>query len=456
MKRLSIAMVLLFLSSIFTATVFAADAFELVIPLPLTGKPAKFGEIMKRSYEIAAEEINAKGGVKGRKIALSFEDSTGKPEIARSIVEKLIDSKKQPIIVGEYTSACAKAVAAVAEERKTPYLVVASADDDITQKNYKYVFRQNQVNAHYGDAVVDFLKTVVKPKTIAVLYESSAFGTSGADAMERDAAGIGAKVVLKEKFETGAIDFKPLLSKVKAAQPEVIYTVAYANEAQLIMKQAKELRIDAKLYAGGAAGFAIPEFIKGAQDAAEYVISATLWTPQLKYPGTREFADKYKAKHGDYLSRRLGLCRPLRNGRRPQPGNGLDARCHSRCAQGHEPQDRLRSREVRGQGRLPEPELPRNPRDPGAEGRVRDRLAEVPCQQALPVSGSVVEREKINFFRHREHRAHRERPPEFFYLKLCDLCVLRGRTLGFSCLLSSSKSCSKRSSPASCSAGSMP
>jgi branched-chain amino acid transport system substrate-binding protein len=302
MRRLSVLIVLLFLFGVFATPVLATDTFDLVIPLPLTGKPAKFGEIMKRSYEMAAEEINAKGGVKGKKLALSFEDSNGKPETARAIVEKLIDSKKQPIIVGEYTSSCAKAVAAVAEERKTPYLVVASADDDITQKNYKYVFRQNQVNAHYGDAVVDFLKTVVKPKTIAILFESSAFGTSGADAMEKDAASFGARVVLKEKFETGAIDFKPLLSKVKAAQPDVIYTVAYANEAQLIMKQAKELRIDAKLYAGGAAGFAIPEFIKGAQDAAEYVVSATLWTPQLKYPGAREFADRYKAKYGDFPS----------------------------------------------------------------------------------------------------------------------------------------------------------
>jgi branched-chain amino acid transport system substrate-binding protein len=164
------------------------------------------------------------------------------------------------------------------------------------------VFRQNQVNAHYGDAVVSFLKEVVKPKTIAILHESTAFGTSGAEAMEKDAAKIGATVVIKEKFETGAIDFRPLLSKVKAAQPDVVYTVAYANEAQLLMKQAKEMRIDAKLYSGGAAGFAIPEFIKGAQDAAEYVVSATLWTPQLKYPGAKEFAEKYKAKYGDYPS----------------------------------------------------------------------------------------------------------------------------------------------------------
>jgi branched-chain amino acid transport system substrate-binding protein len=301
MKRLSVLMVFLFLFGLAAMPVLAAD-FDLTIPLPLTGKQAKFGEIMKRSYELAAGEINAKGGIKGSRLVLSFEDSSAKPEVARAIVEKLIDVKKQPIIVGEYTSSCAKAVAAVAEERKTPYLVVASADDDITQKNYKYVFRQNQVSAHYADAFVSFLKEVVKPKSIAILYESSAFGTSGADNMEKDARNLGAAVVLKEKFETGAIDFKPLLSKVKAAQPDVIYTVSYANEAQLLMKQIKELRLDAKLYAGGAAGFAIPEFIDGAKDAAEYVVSATLWTPQLKYPGAKEYAEKYKAKYGDYPS----------------------------------------------------------------------------------------------------------------------------------------------------------
>ena len=287
---------------IFASTLFAADTFDLVIPLPLTGKQAKFGEMMKRSYEIAAEEINAKGGIKKKKLNLSFEDSGAKPETARAIVENLIDTKKQPIIVGEYTSACAKAVAAVAEERKTPYLVVASADDDITQKNYKYVFRQNPVNAHYSDAVIDFIKAVVKPKTMAILYESSAFGTSGAEAMDKDAAKAGVKVVMKEKYEAGSVDFKPLLSKMKAAQPDVIYMVSYVMDASLLMKQIKELRIDAKLFAGGAAGFAIPEFIDNAKDAAEYVITATLWTTQLKYPGAKEYAEKYKKKYGDYPS----------------------------------------------------------------------------------------------------------------------------------------------------------
>ena len=280
----------------------AADPLNLAIPLPLTGGQAKFGEMMKRSYEMAADEINAKGGVKGRKIQLSFEDSQGKVDSARAIVEKLIDVKKQPIIVGEYTSACAKAVAAVANERKTPYLVVASADDSITQQHYKYVFRQNVPNAFYAGGLVSFLKDIVKPQSIAILYESSDFGTSGAKDMEKHAAKLGMKVLLMEKYEKGAVDFKPILSKVKQNAPDVIFMVSYVMDASLLMKQIKELRIDAKLFAGGAAGFDIPEFIDNAKDAADFVVTATLWTPQAKYKGAKEYADKFKAKYGDFPS----------------------------------------------------------------------------------------------------------------------------------------------------------
>jgi len=302
MKRLSVIMIGAFLINIFSIQAYAAGPINLSIPLPLTGGESKFGDIQKRSYEIAAQEINAKGGVKGRKLELSFEDSEGKPEIARSIVEKMIDVKKQPVIVGEYTSSCAKAVAAVAEERKVPYLVVASASDEITQKNYKYVFRLNPTNAHYADGLVSFLTQVVKPKTMAILYESSDFGTSGADDMERQAAKIGMKVLLKEKYAKGAVDFKPILSKVKSERPDVIYMVSYVLDAALLMRQIKELRIDAKLFAGGAAGFALPEFIENAKDASEYVVTATLWSPKLNYPGSKQYAEKYKAKYGSYPS----------------------------------------------------------------------------------------------------------------------------------------------------------
>jgi branched-chain amino acid transport system substrate-binding protein len=302
MKRILAAVFCVCLLGFFVYPVFAQDVLKFGIPLPLTGTNAKFGEIEKKSYEIALEEINAKGGIKGKKVVLEFEDSQGKPEISRSIVERLIDVKKQPVIFGEYSSSSSKAVAAVAEERKVPYMVVTGATDDITQQNYKYVFRMNPTNAYYATGLLSFFKEVVKPQSIAILYESSDFGTSGAEDMVKQAQKVGIKVLVKEQYEKGAVDFKPILSKVKAAKPDVIYMVSYVMDAALLMRQIKELRIDANLYAGGAAGFAIPEFIQNAKEASELAVTATLWSPQVAYPGAKEYAEKYKKLYKDYPS----------------------------------------------------------------------------------------------------------------------------------------------------------
>jgi len=301
MKKLVTWITVTLFTTLFAGSLFAQNA-RFSIPLPLTGTQAKFGEIEKRSYEIAMGEINAGGGIKGKKISLEFEDSQGKPEVSRAIAEKLIDVKKQPVLFGEYSSSCSKAIAALAEERKIPYLVVTGATDDITRQNYKYVFRMNPTNACYATGMMSFLKEVVKPASIAILYESSDFGTSGAEVMVKQAEKAGMKVLVKEKYEKGAVDFKPILSKVKAERPDVIYMVSYVMDAALLMRQIKELRIDAKLYAGGAAGFTIPEFIQSAKDAAEYVITVTLWSPQVTYPGAKEFAKKYKKLFGDHPS----------------------------------------------------------------------------------------------------------------------------------------------------------
>ena len=301
MKKFVVVLALIFLASLFTADLFAQD-INFSIPLPLTGPQAKFGEIEKRSYEIAMEEINAAGGIKGKKIVLEFEDSQDRPEFSKSIAEKLIDEKKQPIIFGEYSSVCSKSLAALAEERKVPYMVVTGATDDITQQKYKYVFRMNPSNAYYASGLISFFKEVIKPATIAILHEISDFGTSGGEAMFKQAEKVGMKVLVKEQYRKEAVDFKPILSKVKAAKPDVIYMVSYAMDAVLLMRQIKELRIDAKLFAGGAAGFAIPEFIQNAKEAAEYVVTATLWSPQVAYPVSKEFAEKYKKRFADYPS----------------------------------------------------------------------------------------------------------------------------------------------------------
>jgi branched-chain amino acid transport system substrate-binding protein len=278
----------------------AADTIKVGVLLPLTGAQAKFGEIEKRSFEMAAEEINAKGGVNGQKIELLFEDDTGKPDVARSGVEKLISREKVSVITGGYSSSCCAASAPVAQQFKVPFVISTGSADDITEKGYDYVFRINPPASEYPNSVKSFLQGVAKDvKTVALLYENSAFGQSSSKSFEEDAKGLGLNIVVKEGYQAGAIDFKPILTKVKATNPDMIYMVSYVMDASLLMRQSKELRINPKMFVGGGAGFTLPEFAKSAGDAAEGVYSATLWVETLPFPGAKEYFDKYKKKYGD-------------------------------------------------------------------------------------------------------------------------------------------------------------
>jgi len=281
------------------AGAFAADTIKVGVLLPLTGAQAKFGEIEKRSFEMAAEEINAKGGVKGMKIELLFEDDTGKPDVGRSAVEKLISREKVPVITGGYSSSVTAAATPVAQQFKVPFVVCTGSADDITEKGYDYVFRVNPPASEYPNAVQSFLQEVGKDvKTVALLYENSAFGQSSSKSFEEDTKELGLKIVVKEGYQAGAIDFKPILTKVKAANPDMIYMVSYVMDASLLMRQSKELRINPKMFVGGGAGFTLPEFAKSAGDAADGVFSATLWIETLPFPGAKEYFNKFQKKYG--------------------------------------------------------------------------------------------------------------------------------------------------------------
>ena len=124
-RSMQVATLALLVAGLNAAPLLAqGKTFKVGVPLPLTGAEAKFGEMEKQAYEMAVEEINAKAGAKGTKLALDIQDSGGKPETATAIVEKFITIDKYPIVVGEYTSQCSYAVAGVAEKYKVPYLVV--------------------------------------------------------------------------------------------------------------------------------------------------------------------------------------------------------------------------------------------------------------------------------------------------------------------------------------------
>lgn len=278
-------------------SVNAADVIKVGIILPLTGEKANFGEIEWNSFKMALDEIN-KTGVKGKKIELLREDDTGKPDIARSAAEKLLTKDNVVMLGGGYGSSETYAIAGVAQQKKIPFLINTGSADNITEQGWNYIFRLNPPVSEYDNAAQDFYKEIAKPKTAAILYENTLFGTSGSKDFEKSCKAAGIQILIKEGYEHGAIDFKPLLIKVKNAKPDLIYMISYVMDASLLMRQSMELDINPRLFVGGGAGFTLPEFYKNTGKGAEGVFSADLWIPTLPNPGAKEYYNNYKKIYG--------------------------------------------------------------------------------------------------------------------------------------------------------------
>lgn len=285
------------LSLFLTLPVLATDTIKVGVILPLTGEKAKFGEIERNSFKMALDEIN-KAGVKGKKIELLIEDDTGKPDVARAAAEKLITKDNVTILGGGYGSSETYAISGVAQQKKIPFLINTGSADKITEQGWNFVFRLNPPVSEYDNAAQTFYKEVAKPKTAAILYENTLFGTSGAKDFEKSCKDSGIQILIKEGYEHGAIDFKPMLIKVKNAKPDLIYMISYVMDASLIMRQSMELDINPKLFVGGGAGFTLPEFHQNAGKASEGVFSADLWVPSLPNPGAKDYFNNYKKLFG--------------------------------------------------------------------------------------------------------------------------------------------------------------
>jgi branched-chain amino acid transport system substrate-binding protein len=276
---------------------FCQDSVKVGIILPGTGEKAKFGEIEKKSFEMALEEINAAGGVNGKKIEFLYEDDTGRPDVARAAAEKLITKDKVVMLGGGYGSSETFAISGVAQQNRVPFLVSTGSDNKITEMKWDYVFRLNQPVSDYPKALESFMTDIVKPQTVAILYENTNFGSSGSKTFQETCNRLKIKVVMNEGYQSGGVDFKPLLVKVKQMNPDVVYMVSYLMDASLMMKQSMELQLTPKIFVGGGAGFTLPEFGQNAGKAGDMVYSATLWYQTLPYPGAKEYYDKFVQRY---------------------------------------------------------------------------------------------------------------------------------------------------------------
>ncbi len=262
--------------------------------MSVTGSYAKPGTYQKQGYDVCIDELNAKGGLLGRKVELVIYDDQSMPATAVKLYEKLITEDKVDAVMGPYSSAVSEAVANVTEKYKKVMVAPLAATTSIFKKGRKYIFMMITPAESYLDGLVD-MAAKRGLKTIAIINEDTLFPKASATGTAETAKKRGMQVVLQEAYPKGNTDFSALLVKIKAANPDVIAAGTYFDDAVAITRQMKELNVNPKMF-GLTVGGDIPEFYELLKQNAEYVYGSTQWDDSLPYPGQKEFLAAYKKK----------------------------------------------------------------------------------------------------------------------------------------------------------------
>jgi len=271
------------------------DTVKIGVVLPLTGSQAAFGEAIKNGYLIALDEINAKGGVLGKKLELDVYDDQSKPDQAVQGVSKLVDQDRMPLILGSYSSESTMAMIPAMTQRQVPLIIPIAVADNLLESKSPWIFRVGASTSDYARATVAFLKDNGAPKTMAIVYENTNFGQSSMKAMTAAAQAAGIDLVAVESYEAKSPDYRAVLQRIKRANPEVVYFCSYLLDATTLMRQSQEVDLNPTYFTSAGTGFAIAEFptSKGAGKNAEYTFTVMQWLPEARWPGSKEFDAEY-------------------------------------------------------------------------------------------------------------------------------------------------------------------
>jgi branched-chain amino acid transport system substrate-binding protein len=268
-----------------------------------TGRFATFGKMQVAGYKVALDEINGKGGVKKRPLELLMEDDASAVPGALSAAERLL-SKNVPLILGTYSSGISKPLASYMDRQQQVLLVSGSSDDSITKPGSPWIFRAKSVSSTYARTLFDlfdYLKATYPGaplNSMIIIGGTGAFEQAVGDAAEAFTKVRGYKLLERQSYDQGLTDFRPILNRFRGQNPDIIFMVSYEEDSVAIMRQAKEVNLNPRVFAGAAAGFAIESFTKGGGDAAEWVFSATSWQKDAKYAGAVNLYERLKAALG--------------------------------------------------------------------------------------------------------------------------------------------------------------
>lgn len=306
-KLLCVIMAVVFIVAAFSGcssgagnTAENSDVIKIGINYELSGNVATYGQSSVEGIELAIEEINAAGGINGKKIETVKYDTKSEPAEATTLATKLMTKDKVVAVLGPATSGSFKAEIPVAIKHKIPVASGSATADDVTVDKTglkEYAFRICFSDSYQGEVMATYAaKNLSKTKAVIIMDSSSDYAKGLAKSFKKVFEENGGKVVDEEAYLDGDTDFNAVITSIKNQDFDVIFIPGYYEEVGLIIKQARAQGIDAPIL--GADGFDSPDLVKLAgKEALNNVYFSNHYSSLDQDPVVQKFIENFKKKY---------------------------------------------------------------------------------------------------------------------------------------------------------------
>ncbi|HVP67191.1 MAG TPA: ABC transporter substrate-binding protein [Anaeromyxobacteraceae bacterium] len=266
----------------------------------MTGSEATFGQSTDNGIKLAIEQWNAKGGVKGRQLALKTYDDQGKPEEAAVAATRLVVNDKVNVLLGEVASSRSLAMAPIADSNKVPMITPSSTNPRVTKEKDQvrpFVFRVCFIDPFQGTVMAKFARDDLKVTRVAILRDvGNDYSMGLADYFLAKFKELGGTIVDDQSYKAGDQDFKAQLTAIKGKNPEAIYVPGYYTDVALIARQARELGMKQPLLGGD--GWDSVKLYEIGGKAIEGSYYSNHYASDDPSPRIQDFVKAYQARFG--------------------------------------------------------------------------------------------------------------------------------------------------------------
>ena len=269
------------------------DPVRIGASISTTGTNGRTGQYQQEAYKLWEAQKNASGGLLGRPVEMVIYDDQSDPTTGSRLYEKLITEDKVDLVLGPYASGVTQAVAQITERYGYPLLVAGASANSIWEMGFQYVFGVYSVAGDYFKDIITNIAPAQGYKTAAVIYEDAVFPSSTGTGAIGHCEDAGIEVVLEETYPQKATDVSSVLTKIRDLDPDMLIGGSYLPDAVLIMRQAKELGLNPRLYSFSV-GAAQPDFVETLGADADWVLGPSMWEPEIETEGNADFLAAYQ------------------------------------------------------------------------------------------------------------------------------------------------------------------